>query len=142
MDLLAYKLADLITNWLTDLLITVLLTCWLTDWLTDQIADLQSSIVDDQLTDWHTLITFCFTRVSCDIQIHQLINGIKYTSALADCVPSSRSATVINIRILLKATSYFSPPLHYVQIFTSHIFLKKKNWVDYCVYHCLNLNKV
>ena len=85
------------------------------------------------------LITFCFTHVSCDIQIHQLINGIKYASALADCVPLSHSATVINIRILLKATSYFSPPLHYVWIFTSRIFLNKKNWVDCWVYHCLNL---
>ena len=57
------------------------------------------------------LITFCFTRVSCDIQIRQLINDIKCSSALADCVPLSRNArkaTVINIRILLKATSYFS----------------------------------
>ena len=70
------------------------------------------------------LITFCFTRVSFDIQIRQLINDIK--CALADCVPLSRSATVINIRILLKATSYFSPSLHYVWIFTSRIFLNKK----------------
>ena len=57
------------------------------------------------------LITFCFTRVSCDIQIRQLINDIKCSSALADCLPLSRNArkaTVINIRILLKATSYFS----------------------------------
>ena len=46
---------------------------------------------------------------------------------------------MINNRILLKATSYFSPSLHYVWIFTSHIFLGKKNWVDYWVYHCLNL---
>ena len=74
-------------------------------------------------------ITFCFTRVSCDIQIRQLINGIKCASALADCVPLSRSARVINIRILLKATSYFSPSLHYVWIFTSRIFLNKRNWV-------------
>ena len=71
-------------------------------------------------------ITFCFTRVSCDIQIRQLINDIKCASALADCVPLSRSATAINIRILLKATSYFSPSLHYVWIFTSRIFLNKK----------------
>ena len=70
------------------------------------------------------LITFCFTRVSCDIQIRQLINDIKCGSALGDCVPLS-SATVINIKTLLKATSYFSPPLHYVWIFTSRIFLKK-----------------
>ena len=69
-------------------------------------------------------ITFCFTRVSCDIQIRQLINDIK--CALADFVPLSRSATVINIRILLKATSYFSPSLHYVWIFTSRTFLNKK----------------
>ena len=83
------------------------------------------------------LITFCFTRVSCDIQIRQLINDIK--CALADFVPLSRSATVINIRILLKATSYFSPSLHYVWIFTSRTFLNKKNWVDYWVRRCLNL---
>ena len=55
------------------------------------------------------LITFCFTRA--DIQIRQLINDIKCASALADCVPLSLSATVINIRVLLKATSYFSPSL-------------------------------
>ena len=84
------------------------------------------------------LITFCFARVSCDIQIRQLINDIKCGSALGDCVPLS-SATVINIKTLLKATSYFSPSLHYVWIFTSRIFLNKKNWVDYWVYHCLNL---
>ena len=84
------------------------------------------------------LITFCFTLVSCDIQIRQLINDIKCASALGDCVPLS-SATVINIRILLKATSYFSPSLHYVSIFTSRIFLNKKDWVNYWVYHCLNL---
>ena len=71
------------------------------------------------------LITFCFAHVSCDIQIHQLINDIKCVSALGDCVPLS-SATVINIRILLKATSYFSPSLYYVWIFTSCIFLNKK----------------
>ena len=35
-------------------------------------------------------------RVSCDIQIRQFINDIKWASALADCVPLSRSATVIN----------------------------------------------
>ena len=70
------------------------------------------------------LITFCFTRVSCNIQICQLINYIK--CALADCVPLSRSPTVINIRILLKATSYFSPSLHYVWIFTSRTLLNKK----------------
>ena len=34
---------------------------------------------------------------------------------------------MINIRILLKATSFFSPSLHYVWIFTSRIFLNKKN---------------
>ena len=73
------------------------------------------------------------------IQIRQLINDIKCASALADCVTLCRSATVINIRILLTATSYFSPSLHYVWIFTSRIFLNKKNWVDYWVYHCLNL---
>ena len=38
---------------------------------------------------------------------------------LADCAPLSRSATVINIRVLLKAASYFSPSRHYVWIFTS-----------------------
>ena len=71
------------------------------------------------------LITFCFTRVSCDIQIRQLINDIK--CALADCIPLiSHSATVINIRILLNATSYFSPSLHYVWIFTSGTFLNTK----------------
>ena len=47
----------------------------------------------------YALITFCFTRVSCDIQIHQLINDIKCASALADCVTLCRSATVINIRM-------------------------------------------
>ena len=31
------------------------------------------------------LITFCFTRVSCDIQIRQLITDIKCESALAKC---------------------------------------------------------
>ena len=72
------------------------------------------------------LITFCFKHVSCDIQIRQFINDIKSARALADCVPLSRSAMVINIRILLKATSYFSPSLHYVWIFTSRIFLNKK----------------
>ena len=45
------------------------------------------------------LITFCFTRVSCDIQIRQLINDIKCASASADCVTLCHSATVINIRI-------------------------------------------
>ena len=30
------------------------------------------------------LITFCLTRVSCDIQIRQLINDIKFACALAD----------------------------------------------------------
>ena len=44
-------------------------------------------------------ITFCFTRVSCDIQIRQLINDIKCASASADCVTLCHSATVINIRI-------------------------------------------
>ena len=78
----------------------------------------------------NALITFCFTRVSCDIQVRQLINDIKCTSALGDCVPLS-SATVINIRILLKATSYFSPSLHYVWIFTSRIYLNKRNSLDY-----------
>ena len=34
-----------------------------------------------------SLITYCFTRVSCDIQIRQLINDMKCTSALGDCVP-------------------------------------------------------
>ena len=55
------------------------------------------------------LITFCFTRVSCDIQIirHPVINDIKCASKFADCVPWNRSATVIDIRILLKATSCF-----------------------------------
>ena len=72
------------------------------------------------------LITFCFTRVSCGIQICQLIRGIKCACALPDCVTLSHSATVINIRILLKATSYFSLSLHYVWIFTSCIFLNKK----------------
>ena len=47
------------------------------------------------------LITFCFMRVSCDIQIRQLINDIKCANELADYVPLSSSATVINIRILL-----------------------------------------
>ena len=50
------------------------------------------------------LVTFWFTRVSCDIQIRQLINDIKCASALGDCVPLS-CATVIDISILLKANS-------------------------------------
>ena len=45
------------------------------------------------------LITFCFTRVSCDIQIRQLINDIKCASASADCVTLCHTVTVINIRI-------------------------------------------
>ena len=45
------------------------------------------------------LITFCFTRVSCDTQICQLINDIKCASALAACVTLCHSAAVINIRI-------------------------------------------
>ena len=85
------------------------------------------------------LIIFWFTRVSFDIQVRQLINDIKCASPLGDCLPLS-SATVINIRILLKATSYFSPSLHYVWIFTSRKFLNKRNWLDYWVYQCLNLN--
>ena len=72
------------------------------------------------------LITFWFTRVSFDIQIPQLINDIKCASPLGDFLPFS-SATVINIRILLKAISYFSPSLHYVWIFTSRKFLNKRN---------------
>ena len=112
--------------WLGDKgLVITILTCNLTS--TPQGLD----------TAEDALITFCFTRVSCDIQIRQLINDIK--CALADFVPLSRSATVINIRILLKATSYFSPSLHYVWIFTSRTFLNKKNWVDYWVRRCLNL---
>ena len=66
------------------------------------------------------LITFCFTRVSCDIQIRQPINDIKCVSALGDCITLCRSATVINNRILLKATSYFSPSIHYVWILRAH----------------------
>ena len=86
-----------------------------------------------------TLSIFWFTRVSYDIQIRQLINDIKCASPLGDCVPLS-TATVINIRnLLLKATSYFSPSLHYVWIFTSRKFLIKRNWLDYWVYQCLNL---
>ena len=49
-------------------------------------------------------------------------------------------AACVNIRILLKATSYFSASLHYVWIFTSRIVLNKKNWADFWVCHCLNLN--
>ena len=45
------------------------------------------------------LITFCFTRVSYDIQIRPLINDIKCATASADCVTLCHSATVINIRI-------------------------------------------
>ena len=85
------------------------------------------------------LISFWFTRVSFDIQVRQLINDIKCASPLGDCLPFS-SATVINIRILLKAASYFSPSLHYVSIFTSRKFLNKRNWLDHWVYQCLNLN--
>ena len=36
--------------------------------------------------DTQRMLTFCFTRVSCDIQIRQLINDIKCASASADCV--------------------------------------------------------
>ena len=94
-------------------LVITILTCKLTS--TQQGLDIAKN----------ALITLCFTRVSCDIQIRQLINDIKCASALGDCVPLS-SATVINIRILLKASSYFSPSLHYVWIFTSRTFLNKK----------------
>ena len=101
--------------WLGDKgLVITILTCNLTS--TPQGLD----------TAEDALITFCFTRVSCDIQIRQLINDIKCGSALADCVPLSRRARVINIRILLKATSCFSPSLHYVWIFTSRIFQNNK----------------
>ena len=80
-----------------------------------------------------------FTRVSFDIQIRQLINDIRCLSPLGDCVPLS-SATVINIRnLLVKATSYFSPSLYYVWIFTFRKFLNKRNWLDHWVYQCLNL---
>ena len=61
-------------------------------------------------------LSLCFTRASCDIQIRQLINDIKCACPLAHCVLLSHCATVINIRILLKASS----------IFTSHIFLDKR----------------
>ena len=44
-------------------------------------------------------ITFCFTRVSCDIQIRQLINDIKCASALGDCLPLSLSLSDIEITI-------------------------------------------
>ena len=84
------------------------------------------------------LITFWFTRVSFGIQVRQLINDIKCASPLGDCLPFS-GATVINIRKLLKATSYFSPSLHYVWIFTSRKCLNKRNWLDHWVYRCLNL---
>ena len=73
-------------------LVVTILTCNLTS--TPQGLDIATD----------ALITFCFTRVSCVIQIRQLINDIKCASALA----------VMNTRILLKATSYFSPSLHYV----------------------------
>ena len=36
--------------------------------------------------DMQRMLTFCFTRVSCDTQIRQLINDIKCASASADCV--------------------------------------------------------
>ena len=45
------------------------------------------------------LITFCFTRVSCDIQIRQLINDIKCASALGDCLPLNLSLSDIEITI-------------------------------------------
>ena len=45
------------------------------------------------------LINFCFTRVSCDIQIRQLINDIKCASALGDCLPLSLSLSDIEITI-------------------------------------------
>ena len=70
------------------------------------------------------LITFCFTRVSCDIQIRQLINDIKCASASADCVTLCHSATVINIRIFdLKPLPTF---LHNVIM---HISKKKNEWI-------------
>ena len=90
-------------------LVITILTCKLTS--TPQGLDIAKN----------ALITLCFTRVSCDIQIRQLINDIKCASTLGGCVPLS-SETVINIRILLKATSYFCPSLHYVWIFTSRTF--------------------
>ena len=65
-------------------LVVTILTCNLT-------STLQGL---DIATD--ALITFCFTSVSCAIQIRQLIDDIKCASAL----------TVMNTRILLKATSY------------------------------------
>ena len=68
-------------------------------------------------------------RVSCDIQIDQLINGIKCASVSSDCVTLCHCATVINIRILdLKPLPTFLHNfiIHYVWIFTSRIFLKKK----------------
>ena len=65
-------------------LVVTILTCNLTS--TPQGLDI--------VTD--ALITFCFTRVSCAIQIRPLIDDIKCASALA----------VMNTRILLKATSY------------------------------------
>ena len=108
-------------------LVITILTCNLTS--TPQGFDIARDV----------LITFWFTRVSFDIQVRQLINDIKCASPLGDCLPFS-SATVINIRILLKAISYFSPSLHYVWIFTSRKFLNKRNWLDYWVYQCLNLN--
>ena len=58
--------------------------------------------------------------------VSSYVAGIKCASALADFVTLSHSATVTNIRILLKATSYFSLSLHYVWIFTSCIFLNEK----------------
>ena len=45
------------------------------------------------------LINFCFTRVSCDIQIRQLINDIKCASALGDCLPLNLSLSDIEITI-------------------------------------------
>ena len=65
-------------------LVVTILTCNLTS--TPQGLDIATD----------ALITFCFTRVSCAIQIRQLIDDIKCASALA----------VMNTRILLKATSY------------------------------------
>ena len=68
-------------------LVVTILTCNLTS--TPQGLDIATD----------ALITFCFTRVSCVIQIRQLINDIKCASASADCVTLCHSATVINIRI-------------------------------------------
>ena len=64
---------------------------------------------DSQFND--SQFNFCFTPVSCDIQIRQLINDIKCTCALADMC-TLKPWCNMQSSISVKATSYFSPALH------------------------------